>query len=137
MPPRRCSGVAMRARGTGRERLRSTTTSVPPRSRPATAWRAPTCSGCDRIDAVAAVRSPDGAKRNPGTDVPDYGAARLHPGYKTSRPSASIQRFELDDRAAVIVADPERHRAGRVVDEHATDVGLARQQVVDERPALR
>ena len=25
---------------------------------------------------------PDGAQRNPGRPAPDYGASRLHPGYK-------------------------------------------------------
>src|SRR5947209_13204689 len=29
----------------------------------------------------------------------------------------SVQRLELDDRGAVIVTDPERHRRRRVVDE--------------------
>src|SRR5262249_52105128 len=42
-----------------------------------------------------------------------------------------VERLELDDRRAVVAADPERHRRGRVVDEHAPDVGLARQQVID------
>src|SRR5262245_21749352 len=48
-----------------------------------------------------------------------------------------VQRFQLYDRRAVIAADPERHRRGRVVDEHPPDVGLARQQIVDHLPRLR
>src|SRR5436853_73263 len=41
-----------------------------------------------------------------------------------------IERLELDDRGAVIIADPERHRRGGVIDEDAADVGRARQQVL-------
>src|SRR5262249_40407426 len=46
--------------------------------------------------------------------------------------TCSIQRLELDDRGAVVGADPERHRIGRIVDEYAADIGRARQQIFDE-----
>src|SRR6266508_7007665 len=52
-----------------------------------------------------------------------------------TRPS-SVQRLELDDRGAVVGADPERYRRGRIVDEHAADVGRARQQVFDHLAGL-
>src|SRR5438093_3189041 len=40
-----------------------------------------------------------------------------------------VERFDLDDRRAVVVADPERARALRIVDIDAADVGRARQHV--------
>src|ERR1700733_9187919 len=50
--------------------------------------------------------------------------------------SPSVQRLELDDRGAVVAADPEGHRRGAVVDEHAPYVGRARQQIFDELAGL-
>src|SRR5690242_10237777 len=59
-------------------------------------------------------------------------AARANPLIvPPSRDRALIQRLELDDRRAMVAADPERHGRGRVVDEHAPDIGFSRQQVVD------
>ena len=46
---------------------------------------------------------------------------------QVSRDHALITRLELDDLAAVIVADPERHRCGGIVDRHAPDIGRFRQ----------
>src|SRR5262245_30250900 len=43
-----------------------------------------------------------------------------------------IQRLELDDRGAVVAADPKRDRRGGVVNEHPADVGGARQQIIDD-----
>src|SRR5262249_34812378 len=48
----------------------------------------------------------------------------------------SIHRLDLDDRGAVVAADPERHRAGRVIHEHAADIGRFRQQIFDELAGL-
>src|SRR6516225_139685 len=47
-----------------------------------------------------------------------------------------IQRLELHDRGAVVVADPEGDRVGGVVDEDATDICLLRQQIFDHLSAL-
>src|ERR1700730_13748757 len=43
----------------------------------------------------------------------------------------SFQRLDLDYRGAVIAAGPEGDRRGGIVDEHAPDIGAARQQIVD------
>ena len=48
-----------------------------------------------------------------------------------------VERLELDDRCAVVVADPEGHRRRTVVHEHAPHIGGARQEVLDELAALR
>src|ERR1700692_557529 len=42
----------------------------------------------------------------------------------------SIQRLDLHDPVVVITADPERHRARRVVDEHRGHVGGGRAQIL-------
>jgi hypothetical protein len=47
------------------------------------------------------------------------------------------QRLALDDRGAVIAADPDGRRPRRVVDEDAADVGFARQQVFGRAAAFR
>src|SRR6266581_6414867 len=63
--------------------------------------------------------------------------SKPRPSFRPGMPRRpSVQRLELDDRGAVVAADPEGHRRGRVVDEHAPDVGVARQQVVDHPAAL-
>src|SRR5262245_45348216 len=50
----------------------------------------------------------------------------------SSKKAASIEdRLDLDDRPAVIAADPKRTRTGAIVDEHPADVGRARQLVLD------
>src|SRR5262249_53302191 len=51
--------------------------------------------------------------------------------------ACSLLRLKLDERGAVVAADPERHRGRRVVDEDAADVGRLRQQVLDELAGLR
>src|SRR5215467_11650120 len=50
---------------------------------------------------------------------------------------ALFERLEPDDGRAVVAADPEGHGRRGVVDVHAADVGVARQQVVDRLPRLR
>src|SRR4029077_20393259 len=44
-----------------------------------------------------------------------------------------FERLQTDNRSAVIAPDPERDGRGRVVDEHAADVRLARPQILDGR----
>src|SRR5260221_4759385 len=46
-----------------------------------------------------------------------------------SGPQELVERFDLDDRRAVVAADPERARALRIVEIDAADVGRARQHV--------
>src|SRR4051812_22419223 len=41
-----------------------------------------------------------------------------------------IQRLEFQHLRGVIVADPDRHRLGPIVDEHAAEVAVARQRIV-------
>src|SRR5271154_3330197 len=71
-----------------------------------------------------------------------YGAGALDPRVRGDDvragwpASTSIQRLELDDRGAVVAADPEGHRRGAVVDEHAPNVGRGRQQIFDELAGL-
>ena len=43
-----------------------------------------------------------------------------------------LQRFQLHDRRAVVVADPERDRCRAVVHEDAAHVRVGGQQVFDE-----
>lgn len=45
--------------------------------------------------------------------------------------AALIQRFDLDNSGVVIIAGPEGHRRGRIVDEDAANVGLAGQEILD------
>src|SRR5262245_33000200 len=60
--------------------------------------------------------------------------------FEWSRPvwilACLIQRLELDDRGAVVAADPERDRRRGVVDNDAADVGRVRQKIFDELPSL-
>src|SRR5580704_9329960 len=42
---------------------------------------------------------------------------------------ASIQRLDLDDRRAVVAADPEHWPRAAVIDEDAADIGRARQLI--------
>src|SRR5262245_913404 len=44
--------------------------------------------------------------------------------------------LDLDDRGAVIAADPEGRTRGRVVHEHAAHVGVARQLILDRLAGL-
>src|SRR6266536_388027 len=43
-----------------------------------------------------------------------------------------VQRLHLHDRGVVIIPHPERGRRGRIVHEHAADVGLARERILGE-----
>ena len=47
-----------------------------------------------------------------------------------------IEWLHLDDRRAVVVADPERRLRLAVIDEDAADVGVARQLVLRRFPSL-
>src|SRR4051812_33789038 len=49
----------------------------------------------------------------------------------------SVERLDFHQRGVMVVADPERGRRGRVVDEYATDVGLARQRVLHRLARLQ
>src|SRR5580658_2403291 len=44
---------------------------------------------------------------------------------------ALIQRLDLDDRRAVVAADPERPRISPVIHKHAADISRARQLIFD------
>src|SRR5579871_5997488 len=66
-----------------------------------------------------------------------FGVAGTSPATTPICDLSSIQRLDLDDRTLVVVADPERHRRGGIVDEDAADVGLARQQILDKLAGLR
>src|ERR1700761_4911315 len=57
------------------------------------------------------------------------------PGCVSER--ALLQRFDLHDRSAVVVADPEADRRGGIVDKDAPDIGAARQQIVDRLTGRR
>src|SRR5215470_11607340 len=48
-----------------------------------------------------------------------------------------IERFNLENGGVVVVAGPEGHRRGGVIDENPANVGLARQQVLDRLSGLR
>ena len=50
----------------------------------------------------------------------------------SARRTDLIHRLNLDQRGAVIVADPEGRRRRAVVDEDAPDIGLVRQRILDE-----
>src|SRR5229473_1482999 len=82
-------------------------------------------------------RSPDGAKRNPGTPYPRRGLPRIPLRSMRATRSALIQRLDLDDGRAEIAADPQHGPIAGVVDEDAPDVGGARQQVFDHVAGLR
>src|SRR6266849_9273081 len=55
----------------------------------------------------ALSRSPDGAKRNPGTPYPRKGLPRIPLRFMRATRSALIQRLDLDDGRAEIAADPQ------------------------------
>src|SRR6202035_3983211 len=64
--------------------------------------------------------------------------AASDPSLQNERESSDLlQRFDLDDRGAVVVADPERDGCGGIVDEHPPDIGTARQEIVDRRAGGR
>src|ERR1043166_9910165 len=80
----------------------------------------------------ASVRSPDGAKRNAGGSVPDCGAARIYPGYKSRRGerrscAASLLRFLRLERLRA-------RRRGGVGLAHRDAIGQAQ---VDQRDVAR
>src|SRR5262245_25408209 len=47
-----------------------------------------------------------------------------------------LQRLDLDDRGTVVVADPEHRSRPGLLDEHATDVSRARQEIFSDLAAL-
>src|SRR5580692_7694341 len=53
------------------------------------------------------------------------------------RTRPSLQRLDLHDRGAMVAADPQHRARAGLVDEHAPDVGRARQQVLDDPVGLR
>src|ERR1700674_2087515 len=77
-----------------------------------------------------------------------YAVGQMEPGAPTqmagtnpaiaihrSARSASIQRFDLDDGGAVIVADPEHGLWSVVLHEDAPDIGWTRHQVLGDLAA--
>src|SRR5262245_23701041 len=64
------------------------------------------------------------AGTNPAIAIPNAGLARL------------LQRLDLDDRGAVVVADPEHRPRPGLLDEDAADVGCARQEIFGDLAAL-
>src|SRR5216683_2213832 len=48
----------------------------------------------------------------------------------------SVLRLDLDDRSAVVAADPERDRAGGVVHEHVPHVGVPGERIFDSLAGL-
>jgi hypothetical protein len=49
--------------------------------------------------------------------------------------ATSVQRLQPQNFGAVIIAGPERHRPGRIIDKDAPDVGRPRQQIFDRLSA--
>src|SRR5215471_16889950 len=49
---------------------------------------------------------------------------------------ASVERLDLHDRGAVIAANPEHRARSGLFDEHAPDVGGARQQILGDLAGL-
>src|SRR5262245_31041580 len=54
----------------------------------------------------------------------------------TSGLAPLLQRLDLDDRGAVVVADPEHRSRAGLLDEDAADVGRARQQIFGDLATL-
>src|SRR3954471_18401445 len=101
------------------------------------------CGAGGSIDAIAGRQVIANAAAAPAASTIPITLAMIRDGRvmrsrcsRLSLDDASFQRFELDDRRAVVAADPERDRRGRTVDEHPPDVGGARQQVVDRFAGL-
>ena len=67
----------------------------------------------------------------------DQARALEERGRRALRRRRGIERLELDDRRAVVVAHPERHRRRVVVHEHAPHVRRTRQEILDDRAAHR
>src|ERR1700685_4761091 len=65
----------------------------------------------------------------------DSGLAGLWPPPRNDR--VSIQRFYLDDRGALVAADPERRPRAAVIDVDAADIGRARQLIFGDAVGLR
>jgi hypothetical protein len=62
--------------------------------------------------------------------------SRTRSTHPTRAARGLIERLELDDRGAVVVADPERRRRGRIVDEDPAHIGLLRQQILGDLAGL-
>src|SRR5580692_6837056 len=58
-------------------------------------------------------------------------------GPRPGMTEASIQRLDLDDRGAVVAADPEHRPRAAIVDEDAADIGRARQLIFGDGVGLR
>src|SRR6266699_4039371 len=83
--------------------------------------------------AAAAIRRLPRTKMAGVFDFPWDADVRLaSPGGR----SLSVQRLNLDDGGAVVVADPERARALRIVDMDTPDMGRARQLIFRVLAAL-
>ena len=65
------------------------------------------------------------------------GLTSLSAGLTWSEHAALIERFDLYDRSAEIVADPDCYRRCAIVDEHPADVAVARQEIIRPFAALR
>src|SRR5437868_6431291 len=59
-----------------------------------------------------------------------------HPPLLCEEGNSSVERFDLDDRRAMVVADPERAGILRIIDVNPADVGRARQHVLRVLAAL-
>src|SRR5690348_5416315 len=70
-------------------------------------------------------------RRTPAVEKPEFD------GLNEIGRCALIERLDLDDRRAVIAADPQDRPIGRAGDEDAADVGRPRQQIVDDLAGLR
>jgi len=93
----------------------------------------------ERICAIEEIHTASGKHRVVRTPFPKWVPSEvLRAGKKLPLDEASgccaascrlVERLELDDRRAVVRADPEGHGRGRVVDVDAPDVGAARQEI--------
>src|SRR5882672_2449884 len=75
------------------------------------------------------------ASEPPGTGSRKEELSRRTPTFSpriaaAERYRGSVERLYLHDPVVVVAADPERHRRGRVVDEHRAHVGVGRHQVL-------
>ena len=93
--------------------------------------------------AACAPLAPGPADSPAPRDGPDCGAESKWPGVSPAiaicsiGASPSVQRLDLDDRGAVIVADPQHRPRPGLLHEHAADIGRVGQQIFDDLVGLR